>query len=73
MNLNELIESLQHIRGQHPRYGELTVAVPVTGESSIGARAFVGIKNASHGFDWEAGFVYLLTEESVTRSKKKNK
>lgn len=65
MLLKELkqIVDLEISRGKK----ETDVVATVKNEAGLGARAFVGVKNAWVGFDWEAGQFRIETSEPVCR------
>jgi hypothetical protein len=58
MNTNELILKLQYA-------DDLQVVIPVYRVGSVGGTSYVNVKSVTTGFDWDAGRIFLNTEERL--------
>jgi hypothetical protein len=58
MNTNELILKLQYA-------DDLQVVIPVYRVGAVGGTSYVNVKSVTTGFDWDAGRIFLNTEERL--------
>jgi hypothetical protein len=64
MNTKELIFQLERAV-QFGRKDDLQVVIPVYRVGSVGGTSYVNVKSVTTGFDWDAGRIFLNTEERL--------